>query len=352
MSAANLAFSLQSYSVEGPVLRFQAIAITRDYCPKEFLGQLAETAKNKEIRFRHISPDNQVESYLGRILDTKLQDGTMIITGEILGNTPEQQGVQQWIREQQAKGEPLGISMGFIVTKDEKTNQVIRVDAREASITPSPKCGECRITNLLNEKSGEMRVMSTPTPAAQPNGTPTPASNIPAMTSTTSSPITGSTAPPAPIPTVDTMGNPVPQDPRYAEHVAALERTITLLTKENVALQEFIGAFAKVHDATVAEYEKLKTLPIRNEIAGLQRLYGAEYLVEVKKLESTPMPTLTEIRDRLKMAKGPAASGRPPVIPALRSLETQQLDVANMTRDEKAKLADDYYKKYSKRSVG
>jgi hypothetical protein len=339
MSVANLAFDLQAYVMEGPVLRFQAIGITSKYVPKEFIGQLAETAKNKEIRFRHISPDDQVESYLGRILDTKIQDGTMLITGEILGNTPEQQGVQQWMREQQAKGEPLGISMGFIITKDEKTDKVIRVDAREASVTPQPKCGECRITKLLNEnKNGEMRVMSTNQGTAQQAPTqPSPAPPAPAA---------------APVPITESGGFPVPQDPRIADYIAELEKKIVLLSSENTALQEFIGEFGRIHDNTLLELEKVKTLPIRNEIASLQRLYGADFLVEVKRLEAMPSNILAEIKDRLTKAKGPTSMQRMSAIPASAALQPQPINTSNMTRDEKAKFAEDYLKRFSKRSVG
>lgn len=300
------------------MLRFQAIGITANYVPKEFLGQLAETAKNKEIRFRHISPDDQVESYLGRILDTKLQDGTMLITGEILGNTPEQQGVQQWIREQQTKGQPLGISMGFIVTKDEKSGTVIRVDAREASITPQPKCGECRITKLLNEnRIGEMREMSSNQPTAQ----------------------------------APTTGSGVPLVPQVDPKIAELEKKLALLTKENAALQEFIGGLSAAHDNALKELEKAKTLPIRNEIASLQKLEGTDYLAEVTRLEAMPTNILGEIRDRLSRAKGPTTMPRTSAIPASISLQPQQLDVSRMTPDEKAKFAEDYYKKNTKRSV-
>jgi hypothetical protein len=325
MSVANLDFSLRDYFMEGPILRFQAIGITSDYVPKEFIGQLAETARNKEIRFRHISPDDQVESYLGRIIDTKLQDGTMIITGEILGNTAEQQGVQQWIREQQAKGQPLGISMGFILTKDQQ-GHVIRVDAREASVTPSPKCGECRITKLLNEeKIGENRVMSTPTtiPTAQQQA-PTPA--VPASA-------------PTPQPQVD---------PKITE----LERKLVVFMKENAALQEYIAEFSRAHDKALKELEQMRTLPIRNEIASLQKLEGTEYANEVAQLESKPITILTEIRDRLQKSRaGAMPAPRNQAIPASTILQVRPPDVENLSRDDKAKIATDFLHKYTKRSV-
>lgn len=317
-SAADLAFSISNLQCEGKSLIFEAIGITKDFVPQHLLQHFAETAVNKEIRFRHISPDKVIESYLGRVISTEVQDGKMKIKGEIEGFTAEQLATQQWIREQQAKNDPLGISMGIVLFHNNSTKKLENVEAREASITPKPQCGECRIIKLLNEKqNGEMRVMTAgeqPTPQQAPSATQ-------------------------------------PAQPQVDPKIAELEKNFALLTKENAALKEYIGNINATHDKALKELEQARTLPIRNEIASLQKLEGPDFTAEVQRLEARPADILGEIREKLLRSRGGQPAPRNQAIPASTLLQPQQLDVANMTRDEKVKFAEDFYKKHTKRSV-
>lgn len=312
---ANLAFSVSNLQCEGKSLVFEAIAITKDFVPQHLLKHLAETAVNKEIRFRHISPEKAIESYLGRIRTAEVQDSKMKIRGEIEGYTAEQLATQQWIREQQAKNEPLGISMGLVLYHETNTKELVNVEAREASITPNPQCKECRITKLLNEnRIGEMREMSTTTPTAQAPGAATPQPQV---------------------------------DPKTAE----LEKKVALLTKENAALQEYVAALGAAHDNALKELEKARTLPIRNEIASLQKLEGADYLAEVTNLEGTPANILGDIRAKLLRSRGGQSTPRSQAIPASTLLQLQELDLDKVTDpEEKIKVAEAMHKRLTKRS--
>jgi len=320
MSVANLDFSIGNLCLEGKSLIFEATAITKDFVPQHLLKHFAETAVNKEIRFSHISPDKKIESFLGRVLMAEAQGGLVKIKGEIQGYTAEQLAVQQWIREQQAKNDPVGISMGLVLYKNKGTDELVNVEAREASVTDHPACEVCRITKLLNEKmNGEKREMSTPT-------TPT-----------------------AQVPTTNPGVPPVTQvDPKIAE----LEKKLALMTKENAALQEFIAGLSAAHDNALKELEKAKTLPVRNEIASLQKLEGAEYLAEITRLEAMPSTMLGEIRERILRSRGGPSAPRSQAIPASTFLQPQKLDLDSITDpSEKIRVAEELYKKNSKRSV-
>jgi len=154
-----------SLEQKGDSLFFKTVTLTDKYVPSNVLEKNFNTIRNKEIRWRHVTPESNASSFLGVVNDaiySKIIDkagdpvNAVITTNEIFGSTPSQKKAQQIIRSCMEAGDGVcGVSAGFVKLSDDD-GQVKGIHMRELSLTPKPKCKECGVLNIKGEVLEEM----------------------------------------------------------------------------------------------------------------------------------------------------------------------------------------------------
>lgn len=145
-------YKIDNFEIKEGENRFVAVAFTEKYVPRKFLEQYHTTLNNKAIRFRHIDPESDADSFLGTVIETWVKDGEMFMVGQLETDTNFQQHVWEDIKKKKLHS----VSVGLIKTVNEK-KELQKIHFLEASVTPSPKCKECKI--LITQKMGEEKIM-------------------------------------------------------------------------------------------------------------------------------------------------------------------------------------------------
>jgi hypothetical protein len=146
---------------KGKPFRYKTLALTSDYLEADAMKLFGATLSAKELRWRHNKLEDKPESFLG-IVDSvdfdmgKNKEGKDVLqmwtTNTIHNETDEQEEAIKLVQESMEKGEPIGHSVGYIKIADDDSKKIVRVFFRELSMTPYPKCSDCRKSSVANEQ--------------------------------------------------------------------------------------------------------------------------------------------------------------------------------------------------------
>ncbi|MHA1368140.1 MAG: hypothetical protein ACTSRA_00305 [Promethearchaeota archaeon] len=145
---------ITSLERKGNSLIFETVTLTDKYVPTNVLKENYNTIENKEMRWRHLPPEENASSFIGVVKNARLEEITdksgdkvtaLITKNEIFGNTKSQKKAQSLIEKCYENGEGVcGVSAGFVKLSDDDGN-VVGMHIRELSLTPRPKCKECGV---------------------------------------------------------------------------------------------------------------------------------------------------------------------------------------------------------------
>jgi len=131
------------------LFRVRFLALTSDYLDGDAILEFGNTLAGKELRWRHQKLEDKPEAFLGQVDEVELEtttDGKVNLWAEVFiyRDTDEQERVIKEIENSIKEGKPIGDSVGYIkITNNE--DKIVRVFFRELSVTPYPKCKECRV---------------------------------------------------------------------------------------------------------------------------------------------------------------------------------------------------------------
>jgi hypothetical protein len=137
---------------EGGSLFFTAKVLDEEWAPSEVQRDYAWTGKGKELRYRHESPESNINALVGHMHDVWYENGELHAFVELWGYKPELRELQKQVM----RGE-LSVSLGYKKTRDADDN-IVGIYIRELSLTPSPRCETCVIDSYMrNEKPREVQ---------------------------------------------------------------------------------------------------------------------------------------------------------------------------------------------------
>lgn len=137
---------------------FVCKALVNELVPSEVIKQYSWSFTNKEMRWRHSSPDKNIDMLIGHIWDSWTENGELMLLCEVWGYDirPELKDVQNAVLNGS-----LSISVGFKTTHN-KNQEIIAIYGREVSLTPVPACtpdmgcGILEVSTSLENNSGEI----------------------------------------------------------------------------------------------------------------------------------------------------------------------------------------------------
>lgn len=146
-------------------MKFKATALTPKYVALELIKEYFEELNGKELRWRHKTPEQTPNAFLGKVLSAKFEDDTMTAEALIFNRTKAQKLAQELVKN----GDIDAVSVGFIKMTDDK-GIPDEIFFRELSLTPNPKCKECNdIEMILNEGEGVIEMSTNPSPPSTPD---------------------------------------------------------------------------------------------------------------------------------------------------------------------------------------
>jgi hypothetical protein len=147
---------------------YELVYMTKEHVSFEQLQQLNVTIPNKEVRWRHVAPEDDTDSLIGRFIKSSLAQlsfedldtplDAVVVEAEIFGDTPEQVQAQEILDASLEEGaEPFGFSGGFY-TQVADDGSHIRTLAREGSATGKPRCIRCRVTKNITQQYWDLEM--------------------------------------------------------------------------------------------------------------------------------------------------------------------------------------------------
>jgi len=137
-------------------------SLNSDFLPEKWLKVLAEDSINQRVLWRHKDPES--EKHRGIPYGRKLYADVKKINGKHKMNCyyrlfcgPEgspYRNLHDNIKKSVAAGEPIGVSMGFIINKNEN-GDIVRVFSLEDSITYKPQCKTCLTSEVIQMEGNE-----------------------------------------------------------------------------------------------------------------------------------------------------------------------------------------------------
>jgi len=137
---------IAKFEQENAFAKFVAILQTEDYIPLNLLEKYHQTGINKPIRYRHIDPEKIPDSFMGVISELWMDEGQLFMTGLLEKDTEFQRQKIQEIKD----GKLDSVSARIILTQ--KNEVYTKMHILEGSLTPFPKCKECKIVVIENEQ--------------------------------------------------------------------------------------------------------------------------------------------------------------------------------------------------------
>lgn len=143
----------------------KARSLTTDFLPLAWLEELARDSHNHRVLYRHKDPESEKNRgrVYGRILESEIakfegDDGKQKQAIDkwyrIFGDTEMDKKLQEYILKTHERGNPIGISSGYI--KSKKNGKIVRVLHLEDSITHKPECIQCVTQEVIElEKKDE-----------------------------------------------------------------------------------------------------------------------------------------------------------------------------------------------------
>lgn len=139
-------------------------SLNTDFLPEKWLKILAEDSINQRVLWRHKDPENPEHRgipYGRKLWAGVYQDGDKHRMGSYYRifcgpDGSPYRAFQDNIKKSVESGEPIGVSMGFILNKNEN-GDIVRVFSLEDSITYKPQCKTC-LTNEVIQMEGEENV--------------------------------------------------------------------------------------------------------------------------------------------------------------------------------------------------
>lgn len=129
---------------------FSGLISTREYHGLDvdpLFKKYLNTWVNKEVRWRH---EDDAELFIGEVKSVWNTNGFYFAKFEIFGDHEIQQQIQEAILKSVNEEKPIGLSTHYIVYYNDD-GKPVSVYNRELSITPTPKCEECRVEEHINE---------------------------------------------------------------------------------------------------------------------------------------------------------------------------------------------------------
>jgi len=142
-------FFVSEVEKDDGLFRVRFLALTSDYLDASAILKYGDTLAGKELRWRHKKLEEEPEAFLGFVESVdieQMEDGKVLLWASVVifQDTEQQDMVIKEIKESVKDEKPIGDSVGYIkITGNE--DEIIRVFFRELSVTPFPKCKECRV---------------------------------------------------------------------------------------------------------------------------------------------------------------------------------------------------------------
>lgn len=137
---------IKKFEQENDFAKFVAILQTEDYIPLNLLEKYHPTGINKPLRYRHIDPEKNPASFMGVISELWMDEGQLWMSGLLEKDTKFQLEKIEEIKE----GILDSVSAGILLTHE--NNEYTKLHILEGSLTPFPKCKECKIVVIENEE--------------------------------------------------------------------------------------------------------------------------------------------------------------------------------------------------------
>lgn len=134
-----------------------AAGLTTEFVPLEVMEQCHDTFDNKEVRFRHRLPEENVKDLIGHIHETWVENEKIMFLFEVWGHRDDLKEIQEKI-----KNNEYSISAGYKKTVD--NGVIVDIYGRELSVTPFPKCSAesgCGITTIVQNEKDDKKMANT-----------------------------------------------------------------------------------------------------------------------------------------------------------------------------------------------
>lgn len=145
---------------EGKELFLVAEVMNKSHLEMDLMKKFHHILVNHEIRWRHAVPEGHPDAILGVWEETFVtDDGRMLAKGKLYGETEAQQAAQNLLRKWESEGKEFGVSSQVwkLMNKSEK---VVAILFREASLTPFPRIAECTVYKIFEETEGGVKLSS------------------------------------------------------------------------------------------------------------------------------------------------------------------------------------------------
>ncbi|NHJ40130.1 MAG: hypothetical protein FK731_08870 [Asgard group archaeon] len=145
---------------EGDLL-IKSETLTPEFLDEPWMGILANDSVNQRLLWRHKDPeDPKVRGIpFGRVLSAEINENKNMeswyrIFKKLSDDDPYDK-LQTWIKRRSKRGEPVGISKGYIVNRDKKDGNIIRVFSLEDSITYKPKVKQALVQEVIQMENNK-----------------------------------------------------------------------------------------------------------------------------------------------------------------------------------------------------